>query len=313
MYAAQLVTGNSVTRIGACVYTCGTASLIRRGCAGSKRILAALTLVALLGSGRSVQAAEAPIPAPFPGEEQVWNLAEALLAEGEYYRAVTEYKRVVNYFPGGAHATEAQERIGLALILGGEPRQALKLAEAQLQNALPSSRDRWLVIRAIAWMDLDAEEPFPLRRPNIDHARSDLRAVSPAFPDRSRLDGFLTALNEPPDAPRKSPLLAGTLSAVLPGSGSLYVGRYAEGALTFFLNALLISGTATAFHEHQEGLGVGLGVLALAFYGGGIYAAASGAHKSNDRADATYLDRQRVRFGLTLERGRIGAAFERNF
>lgn len=120
-------------------------------------------------------------------------------------------------------------------------------------------------------------------------------------------------MEAPPELPHKSPALAGTLSAVLPGAGSLYVGRPAEAALSFFVNALLISGTVTAFREHQDGLGVGLGVLALAFYGGNIYAAVSGAHKFNDGAEAAYLEEQRTRFGLVLERGKIGAAFQHTF
>jgi hypothetical protein len=162
-------------------------------------------------------------------------------------------------------------------------------------------------------MDLDADQPMPLRKANLDRARADLGAVSLSAPEHEPIAGFLHALDEPPELPHKSPGLAGTMSAILPGAGSVYVGRYAEGALAFFVNALLIGGTVTAFQEHQDGLGVGLGVLALAFYGGSIYAAASGAHKFNDRAEAAYLDQQRARFGLILERGRIGAAFQRGF
>jgi hypothetical protein len=257
-------------------------------------------------------------------EADVWGLAEALLAEGEYYRAVTEYKRLAHYFPSGRHAAAAQQRIAVALLLGGEPAQALRHADVQLAASAPSSaapssaaepalRDRWLVLRAIAHLDLDADRPYPLRKRNLDQARADLAAVSPAAPEQPRIAGFLRALDDPPEQPRKSPLLAGALSALLPGTGSFYVGRPAEGALALFVNALLIGGTVTAFQEHQDGLGVGLGVLALTFYGGSIYAAASGAHKFNDRADAAYLDAQRARFGLILEPGRIGAAFQGTF
>lgn len=247
------------------------------------------------------------------GEADVWRLAESLFADGEYYRAVTEYKRLVHYFPGSPRAAQAQQRIGQALLLGGEPLQALRHIDSQLAGAPAADRDRWLQLRAIGWMDLEADQPMPLRRANLDRARADLSAVSSAAADHERIAGFLHALDDPPELPRKSPALAGTMSAILPGSGSFYVGRYAEGTLAFFVNALLITGTVTAFQEHQDGLGVGLGVLALAFYGGNIYAAASGAHKFNDSAEAAYLDQQRSRFGLILERGRIGAAFQSGF
>jgi tetratricopeptide (TPR) repeat protein len=247
------------------------------------------------------------------GEAQVWSLAEALFSDGEYYRAVTEYKRLLSYFPGGPREPAAQERIAEALLLGGEPRQALDHIAARLERAPESERDRWRVLQAIGRLDLDKDRPYPLRRADIAQALADLKTVSPAYPAGADIAGFVRALEAPPELPRKSPALAGTLSAVLPGAGSLYVGRPAEAALSFFVNALLIAGTVTAFQEHQGGLGVGLGVLALAFYGGNVYAAVSGAHKANDGAEAAYLDEQRTRFGLVLERGKIGAAFQRGF
>jgi len=273
------------------------------------------------------QAAQGDRPAPGEkltlSEEDLWRFAEALLADGEYYRAVTEYKRLLYYFPEGrhaygAHGPSAQQRIALALLLGGEPAQALRHIDSQLALApgpppTAAERDGWLVLRAMANLDLDADQPYPLRKPHLDQARADLAAVSEAAPRHEQIAGFLHALEEPPDLPYKSPALAGAMSAVIPGTGSFYDGRYAEGALALFVNALLISGTVTAFQEHQDSLGVGLGILALAFYGGSIYAAVSGAHKFDDRAAAAYLEQQRARFGLILERGRIGLGFEEKF
>jgi tetratricopeptide (TPR) repeat protein len=279
-------------------------------------VVALLAFAAVCGASRGIlaQSTEGAESRLALSESAVWSLAESLLAEGEYYRAVTEYKRLLHYFPAGPHIAQAQQHIALALLLGGEPRQAVSYVDSQLGAATPpAQRDRWLLLRALGWMDLDADQPMPLRKPNLEQARADLAAVSSTAPEHERIAGFLAALDAPPDLPHKSPGFAGALSAIVPGAGSVYVGRYSEGALAFFVNALLISGTVTAFQEHQDGLGVGLGVLAIAFYGGSIYAAASGAHKFNDRTEAAYLDEQRVRFGLILERGKIGAAFQSSF
>ncbi|MFI5400145.1 MAG: hypothetical protein ACHQZQ_03725 [SAR324 cluster bacterium] len=287
-----------------------------RGSAGFLRVLTAAVVAAgcLAGATAFAQALErSPNRIVQVGEAEVWSLAESLFAEGEYYRAVTEYKRLLNYFPGGAHEGAAQERIAEALLLGGEPRQALSHIGARPEAATDAARDRWLVLRAIGRLDLDRDGSVIPRKDNREQALADLKKVSPTYPRFADIAGFVQALEAPPELPRKSPALAGTLSAVLPGAGSLYVGRPAEAALSFVVNALLISATVTAFQERQDGLGVGLGVLALAFYGGNVYAAVSGAHKFNDRAEAEYLDAQRTRFGLVLERGKIGAAFQRDF
>ncbi|MFI5401187.1 MAG: hypothetical protein ACHQZQ_09075 [SAR324 cluster bacterium] len=280
------------------------------------RLLAAAAVsVACLAGAAPCAQAQAPSADRIiqVGEAQVWSLAESLFAEGEYYRAITEYKRLLSYFPGGAHDSAAQERIAQALLLGGEPRLALGTIGARPEAETDGARNRWLVLRAMARMDLDWGGPAPPPRENLERALADLEAVSPEYPGAAGVAGFVQAMQAPPELPSKSPALAGTLSAVLPGAGSLYVGRPAEAALSFVVNALLISGTVTAFQQRQDGLGVGLGVLALAFYGGNIYAAVSGAHKFNDRAEAEYLDAQRTRFGLVLQRGKIGAAFQRDF
>ncbi len=136
---------------------------------------------------------------------------------------------------------------------------------------------------------------------------SRLPDIPPQWPGRPAVDGFVQAMEEPGDVPSKSPWLAAGLSVVLPGAGSAYVGRYAEGALAFFVNAVFIYATVNAFEKDNDDLGVVLGVAALAFYGGAIYAAANGAHKFNDRARAAHLDRQRARFGIVVRHQRGGS------
>ena len=127
------------------------------------------------------------------------------------------------------------------------------------------------------------------------------------------MQGFLGAMAEPRDIPSRSPWLAGGLSALVPGLGSVYTGRYSEGALAFFLNVLLISATASSFQNDQPALGMTLGTFALAFYSGAIYAAVNGAQKYNDRAQARYLEEQRLRFGIVLIPSGAAGAIQRGF
>lgn len=75
---------------------------------------------------------------------------------------------------------------------------------------------------------------------------------------------------------KRSPVVAGLLSAVVPGSGKLYAGRRAEGAMTFFQLALL-GGMA---YENYKVLGpkspqfIIFGGLFTVFYAGNIYGSA---------------------------------------
>ncbi len=101
--------------------------------------------------------------------------------------------------------------------------------------------------------------------------------------------------------------------AVIPGAGSAYVGRWSEAALAFFLTGVFIYATVTSFERDQVAAGTVFGALALAFYGGSIWAAVGGAHKFNDRHRTEYLAQQRTKFGIVVRGRGVGAAFERNF
>ncbi len=280
----------------------------------------ALLLAVLLLAGAPGWAAETSAPAGVPGPArmvldaaQVWDFAESLYGQGEYYRAVSEYQRLVYYFPQSVQAPLARVRMGEAFLLGGEPAQALRQFDALLSAPEPQGRDGLLYRRGLAWLERDAGRPYSLRLESIDAGLRDFHDVTPGSPEEGKVAPFLAAMEQPHDVPSRSPWLAGSLSAVIPGAGSVYAGRYAEGGLAFFVNALLISAAVTAFHHDQPALGGVLGVFALAFYGGSIYAAVNGAHKFNDRAQAAYLDEQRTRFGILLVPGGAGATLQRNF
>jgi tetratricopeptide (TPR) repeat protein len=247
-------------------------------------------------------------------EQGVWDFAESLMAQGEYYRAISEYKRLVYFFPASPHLESARLRIGEAYLNGGEPKEAVQHFSALLRDpGMAPRRPEALFLRGIAWLELDGSKPYPLREGNVQAALTDLRAIPTEWPGRPRADGFLKAMAEPPELPSKSPGLAAAFSALLPGAGSLYVGRYEEAALAFFVNAVFIYATVNAFQHGREGLGVALGVPALAFYGGAIYAAANGAHKTNDRTRTAYLEQQRVRFGLVPQPGGFSGVIEGRF
>ncbi len=81
--------------------------------------------------------------------------------------------------------------------------------------------------------------------------------------------------------PHKRPVLAGTLSAVLPGAGQAYVGRWGEAASAVLVNGLLIA-AAAELYRRELWFGAGaVTFLELGFYGGGIASAANGARRAN--------------------------------
>ena len=90
--------------------------------------LAALAGALLVSAGASAQRLEGG--RLVLGEEDVWTFAESLLSAGEYYRAITEYKRLLHFFPQGARAPLAARRLAEAYLLGGELPEAERQANA---------------------------------------------------------------------------------------------------------------------------------------------------------------------------------------
>lgn len=84
---------------------------------------------------------------------------------------------------------------------------------------------------------------------------------------------------------RKSELIAGVLSAILPGAGKAYVGRTADAISSFIsvaMTAILASFSQISGHE---GTATILGILTAAFYLGNIYGSSVEARNYNKKKD----------------------------
>jgi TM2 domain-containing membrane protein YozV len=97
--------------------------------------------------------------------------------------------------------------------------------------------------------------------------------------------GMRQVLAEAPTARRKDPAVAGLLAAVLPGAGHLYCERPGDGAIAFVFTGAFAWATVEAFQQDHQAVGIGLGFIALSFYGGNIFSAVNVAHKFNDREE----------------------------
>ena len=87
------------------------------------------------------------------------------------------------------------------------------------------------------------------------------------------------------DPPYKSPALAGIMSAVIPGSGKMYVGEWADGITGFLLTSLFAYLAYDNFkNEHNSRAWIFTGIGAF-FYAGNIYGSTAAAQIFNARID----------------------------
>lgn len=102
--------------------------------------------------------------------------------------------------------------------------------------------------------------------------------------------------------PRKSPLLAGVLSALIPGLGKVYLGKASDAGLSFavVVSPLLISGLTYRKNQALSPLSIIGATVAAGMYAGNIYGSYIGAKAHNLsleeelRHDALYRYHQRL-------------------
>jgi tetratricopeptide (TPR) repeat protein len=240
------------------------------------------------------------------------KVADAFMAEGEYYRAVTEYKRYLILFADSEKADYAAFRIGQAYWKGEEFGAAARSFQS-LRETYPTSAyaieagylegmSQWKLKqydRARTTLGVLAEE-----HPESGYAPRALVVVSLAALDedkeetsRRAMGRFLERYPQHPavqsvreaealleryrERPEKSPALAGLMSAILPGSGYIYAEHYGDGITAFLINGLFIAGTVAAIHNENYAVAGIVGGVGVPFYLGNIYGSANAAKKWN--------------------------------
>jgi tetratricopeptide (TPR) repeat protein len=255
--------------------------------------------------------------------QQLLGFADALYSEGDHYRAITEYKRFLHLYPDDGGAPRALLRIAESLLAGrrweeaertlAEVRQrhpdtpqaeraSLLLAEIPLrQGDYATAEERFRTLAQSAPQAADRRRArYRLAWALLEQGRDAAARQELAGIDEPAARELATATERLEGLPRKSPRLAGTLSALLPGAGQLYVGRPREAGLAFALNAAFLAAAWEAFDHGNEVLGGILVFFEAGWYSGNIYNAVNGAHKFNrDRREEEKAD-LRERFGVTL-------------
>lgn len=273
---------------------------------------------------------------PAPGEaaelpaDRALAFADHLFAQGDYYRAITEYERFLFYYPEAAEARTAEYQIALAYQKGEKWSQAIErfraLADRSGFGALRAKvlfqlgETRYL--KKDYNLALDAYDEFLRSYPeDPDAGRAHIRrgicylqlrdwplaaAEFERLPEGSPEGGLSLQLvsetGKTPEIETKSPAWAASLSAVLPGAGQLYVGRPTDALTSFLLNGLFIWGAVEAFDNGNHVTAGMLTAFESAWYVGNIYNAASSAHKYNRHKEQEFIERLQGDFGISCLR-----------
>ena len=273
-------------------------------------------LLGILWAGHSSSTAQAQ-----PGEAtdtQVYDFGLHLFRLGDYYRAITEFKRFSLLFPQHERQPAAELLIGLALQedkayddafthfqhwrLVDDPTDATRVATFKLGELRFLQRQYRQAI--VAFQDfLDAYPDGPLVSHTkyllgfswaLDGQFSRAQQVFATLPSGDPLAQQALALQDElrlaPPLQSKSPQVAGILSGILPGAGHLYAGKPWQALTAFALNGVFLAGAAYAFHERLEATGAILLFFETGWYLGGINSAMDAARDANRQQRRVFLD-----------------------
>jgi len=249
-----------------------------------------------------------PLGAEVSDDAQV-AFADRLFSEREWERAHVEYARLVFHRPATPHAQHCHQRAAVCLAHLG--RRAAALAEAdRIAAERPRVETRALVLRELeqpvsAWKEAGGEKEHG----EAGDLLTGLLALEAdqTVSARERFGRFDPPLREPllervaeyEALPGKSRWLAGSLSAVLPGSGQLYAGRPEDAAVAFFTNGVLIGATAYAWHRDERVTAGALGFVAFGFYVGNVYGGVNAAARHDRALQQGVLGRTRSWLGAS--------------
>lgn len=277
--------------------------------------------------------------------EQIIDFAEHLMREGEFFRAITEYRRLLFFYPNDPRRPMIHFRIGLAFYRGQSYAEAAQIF-SEVTRQYPHTfygQQAWLwqgevLARqghhtAAEQLYTDLYKRFPddtigqqalyqqgwtlLYRRQWREASTRFRQISPTSPLHASAQQLAEETLKGTSLTWKSPLVAGILSGMLPGSGQLYNGRIGDALLAFFLNGLFIAGIVQATQNNAQVVAGILSFFEAGWYAGNVYGAVSGAYKSNRYHTENFIRNLENQFRLTLpeaqQRSSVGVRFSLGF
>jgi len=271
-------------------------------------------------------------PAQPQGGAGTYEFASWLHAQGDAYRAITEFKRYE--FESLGKPTEAARGAFAAAAcyqLAQEWERALRAYQyygAAYPGAERASESVYRLIECLFGLQKFVEVEQAAAEFGKGHSatefaddaaflsalsrlmRRDWAAAATAFQamDTTHLDSpLLPAARRLHDAsellqamPRKSPQKAVLLSGIFPGTGQAYAGRKKDGWAAFLFNAALGYLTYDRFDRHDNKAAIPLLLLTSSFYAGNVYGAGNAAVAENRRREETTVEQVMADLGKEI-------------
>lgn len=247
---------------------------------------------------------------------KLFNFANFLFEEGDYYRAIGEYKRYIFENPDGKFLKKARYNIGLCY-LRAEKWEKAEAIFNELENIFEKKEKECVLLsQALLYMDKKDytysnfvlekysalysnskifENAFYLKGWNFIYIKNWIKAkdefskikINKELKDSS--DEILKNLENSDKIDHRSNLLSGLFSTVLPGAGYIYCGRWSDGLISMLINGIFIYNAFMAFKNNDTVGKFIYGIPTITFYTSNIYGSVVAANKYNEDEVNKYI------------------------
>jgi len=235
---------------------------------------------------------------------------------GEYYNAITESMRYQHLYPKGGLFSSSMIIMGKSYYRGGRPNWAIEIFGEcyDRYSGMPQGEEGLYysgIVRILSGSyyfgartlqeynfvykgGLFYEDAvFNLCRAralaeNYDEALRLVKSYREIFPSGRYLadaDSLEAAINHERNRDKKSLLIAGLSSAVIPGSGYFYTGNYRLGAVSMATNGALLFLAYNGYSRGNYFQMIFFSVIEFSFYNYSIVGSVKSAHEYNDGDD----------------------------
>ena len=244
-----------------------------------------------------------------------YRFAMSLMNDGDYYRAIGEFKRYLFLYPDGNLADSAMINIGNSMFGAGRyqnvidwhnkhivsynksfPGSGLLLGRAYFRLGkyhhaidvlLGESRDR--TDSAEKDEHLFLAGLAAVRMQQYARAQSLFEQVCTPNARMDRAQYYAELLSDNKRYSQKSRIAAGMLS-LAPGLGYAYCGYYRTALSSLIANGLLFWAASSAFENENYGAGGFISMVLIGFYAGNIYGSITTADRFNESRIITYQE-----------------------
>jgi len=232
----------------------------------------------------------------FHSPQNIKQFADFLFCDKDYLRAIDEYEKYLNINDNDT----ARFKIALGYSLINDQTNALQKFRLIAESSLFYEQSRMERLKSLFLQNADslfyfsADELINSNSPYSNNAHRltniSLLLINNELPvkekflipfendQKSILNNFYDSKKNPS---YKSEVLAGILSAIIPGSGKIYTKNYGDGITAFLLTGLFSYLAYTNFEHNHPTRGWIFTLLGTGFYAGNVYGSVASAQIFN--------------------------------